>query len=103
AVPVVAAHEGEDSAAPGHLAGELQSGLDRVGPGGTGERDAVVETAGLQDLAGEGLQEGGRGRGVQVEPVGHPVLDDVVDQGGLDQVVVVPVVEGTGAGQEVEV
>src|SRR3546814_7660247 len=61
--------EGDDAVAPGHLAGQLQRGLDGVGAGRAGELKAIVEAARLQDDILESRDEGGLGLGIHVEAV----------------------------------
>src|SRR3546814_17897416 len=68
--------EGDDAVAPGHLAGQLQRGLDGVGAGRAGELKAIVEAARLQDDILESRDEGGqtarasrRGRACQDEEI----------------------------------
>jgi hypothetical protein len=63
----------------------------------------VVESARRQDVLLEDLQEVALGGGGQVEPVGQAVLLEVLDQGLLDALRVVPVVERPGSGEEVDV
>ncbi len=90
--------------AAGGLAGDLERGLDRVGAGRAGElHDVVVKAARRQDDVVHRLEELLLGGGVQVEAVGDAVLHDVVDERGLEDRVVVPVVERAGAGQEIEI
>src|SRR3546814_12116927 len=66
--------------APGHLAGQLQRGLDGVGAGRAGELKAIVEAARLQDDILESRDEGGLGLGIHVEAVRDAVAPDVVDR-----------------------
>ena len=65
--------------------------------------DSFPDPARRQDDVVHGLQEALLGDRVQVERVGDAVLHDVVDQGFLEDRIVVAVVEGAGAGEEVEV
>src|SRR3546814_4561400 len=69
-----------DLVAPGHLAGQLQRGLDGFGAGRAGELKAIVEAARLQDDILESRDEGGLGLGIHVEAVRDAVAPDVVDQ-----------------------
>ncbi len=101
---VEAVGEVDDVGAAGDLAGELERRFDRVGAGRAGElHDVIAEPARGQDDVVHRLQEALLGDGVEVEAVGDAVLADVVDEGFLEDGIVVPVVEGAGAGQEVEV
>src|SRR3546814_18367743 len=75
---VEAVCEGDDIRPPGHLARQLQRGLDRVGAGRTGELQAVVHPARLQDQLLEALDEGGLGLGVHFEAVSDPAAQELV-------------------------
>ena len=96
-------HEGDDVRPPGGLAGQFESGLDSVRPGRAGELDPVVEATRQQYARFELLEERGLGGGVQIESVGESVGQQVVDDGLLDAIVIVPVVECAGTGEEVDV
>src|SRR5699024_687081 len=56
-----------------------------------------------EDQLGEGLEEVALGDGVHVHRVGDPVPGQVLQEGLLEDRVVVPVVQGTGAREEVDV
>ncbi len=99
---VEAVGEAEDAAAPGHLAGELERGLDRVGAGRPGEGDAIVHPARGENHLGEAFQEPRLGRGCHVEAMGDAVVADVLDQLRLHVVRVVAVVQAAGTGEEVD-
>src|SRR5690606_18431208 len=95
--------EGDDVAAAGDLAGELEARLDSVGAGGPREHHLVIQLTGFQDPGLEELQEATLRGGGHVEPVGDPRAGDVLDEPLLEGGIVVPVVEGPSAGEEVEV
>ena len=100
---VEAVGEAHDGLAAGDLAGQLQRGLDGIGPAGAGEGDLVVQAAGPEDLLLEGLEELAAHVGEHVQAVHDPVLEVVVDDDLLQLGVVVAVVQGAGAGEEVDV
>src|SRR5690606_18808904 len=94
---------GQNIVAPGGLARELQRGLHRIGAGGAGELQAVVQTPRCQNVFLEDLEEFRLGAGVQIQAVGDAVLGDVVHQRALQGRVVVPVVERAGPCQKVQI
>jgi hypothetical protein len=87
---------------PVDLAGDLQRRLHRIGAGRPRELHPVVETARLQNVAVQHLQELRLGLGVQVERMRDAVHGDVVEKLLLQVRVVVPVVERARAGEKVE-
>src|SRR5699024_2622030 len=89
--------------ATGDLAGQLQRGLDGVVAGRAGELDLVVEAPRFEDDVLEGFQELAFGSAVRVQAVHDLVVGQVVDELALQLRVVVPVVEGAGPGEEVQV
>ena len=101
---VEAVGEADDVTATGDLAGQFKGCFDRVGTSRAAELDLVrAQAAGLQDHAVEGLQEALFGVGVHVQAVGDAVIFQVLDQRLFQDRVVVPVVQGAGTGQKVDV
>ena len=101
---VEAVGEVDDVGAAGHLAGDLERRLDRVGAGRAGElHHVVVETARRQQDVVHRLEEAFLGLGVQIETVGDRILLDVIDQRLFEDRVVVAEIQGAGAGEKVEV
>ena len=92
-----------DLGTPGRLARQLQRRLDGVGTGRAGELDLVVPAAWLEQVALDRFQELALGGGVQVEGVGHAVGRQIRDQRIAHARVVVAIVQGAGAGEEVQV
>lgn len=99
---MVAVGEGDHIRAPGDLAREFQRRLDGIGAGRSRELYPVIEPPRLKDMGDEGLEEGGLCHREEVETVGDPVARDVIDQRLLHVRVIVPVVQGGTAGQEID-
>ena len=101
--PVEAVGERDDVAPAGHLAGQLERGLDGVRPGRPGELHPVVQPRGSSTSPSKASRNAAFGAGEQVQAVRDAVALDVRDQRGGHVRIVVPVVERSGAGQEVDV
>ena len=101
--PVEAVGEVDDVGPAGHLAGDLQRRLDRVGAGRAGELDHVVEPARREDDVAQRFQERRLRLGVQIEAHGDAALGQIADQVGPHGRVVVAVVQRAGAGEKVEI
>ena len=95
--------EAQDVLAAGDLAGQLEGCLHGVGSCRAGEHDLVVQVPGLQDDPFESLQEAALGRGLHVHGVGDSVACHILHHGVAQLGVVVAVVQGAGAGEEVQV
>ena len=101
---VEAIGKADDIAAAGYLASQFQGCFNGVGAGRAAELDLVrAQATRLQDHAVEGLQEALFGVGVHVQAVGDAVIFQVLDQRLFQDRVVVPVVQGAGTGQKVDV
>ncbi len=101
---VEAVGETDDVAATGNLACQLERGFNRVGARRATElHNEIAHAARLEDHAVESFQEAFLGIGIHVQAVGHAVVLKVFDQRFLEHGVVVPVVEGAGAGKKVDV
>jgi hypothetical protein len=86
-----------------YLARQLQRRLDRVGAGRAGEHHLVVQAARSQHDVAEGGQELPFGHRAHVQRVHDAVIGEVVQQGLSEDGVVVAVVEGARAREEVDV
>jgi hypothetical protein len=95
--------EVDDRLAAGDLPGELERRLHRVGTRRARELHLVVEPARREHDLLERAQELRLGRGVHVQAVGDAVARQVVDQRFLQRRRIVPVVQRTGTGEEVQV
>src|SRR5690554_1082339 len=96
--------EADDVAAPGDLARQFQRRFHRVGTGRAGElHHMIAQPAWLQDHPMEGLEKALLGFGVHVQTMGQAIAVQILDQRLLDDRVVVPVVEGAGTGEEVDI
>ena len=100
---VEAAHEGEDIASARVLSRELDGSLDGVGAGGAAELDLIAQTAGLDDFFLKRLDELALGHGVHIERVDNAVGCEIVDHLLLDVRIVVAVVDGAGAAEEIDI
>ncbi|GAC1315952.1 MAG: hypothetical protein NVSMB12_12270 [Acidimicrobiales bacterium] len=100
---MVTAHEREHPGPTGRLARDFERSLDRVRTGRAGELHLVIEASRLQDALLECLEESGLGAGVEIQPLDQTVFGEVLQEGSLDAVVVVSVVESACPGQEVQV
>lgn len=85
------------------LPGQFQRRFDGGGSGRTGELDAIVESAGCEQVPVERLQQCPLGDGAHVERVHHAVVGQIVEQLALDVRVVVPVIDTPGTGEEVQI
>ncbi len=100
---VKAVRERDDVGAALDLARDLQRGLDRVGAGGTGELQGVAPVARLEQHAIHRLQETLLRAGGHVEAVDDAVRLHILQQLFLENRIVVAVVQGAGATEEVDV
>ncbi len=95
--------EADHRLAPGGLARQLERALHGVRPGRARELHLVAQAARPQDHAVELLEEVALRTRRHVETVRHAVRLDVLDQAALQARRVVPVVQCTGAAEEVEI
>ena len=95
--------EVDDRLAAGALTGQLERRLHRVRAGRAGEHQLVVQVARGEHQLLESLQEIALGGGLLIQRVSDAITLDVVDKRGLQRVIVVPVVEGTRTGEEIQV
>ncbi len=95
--------EGHHVFAAGDEPRQLQGAFHRVGAGGPRKQHLVGHPAGFEDHLVEPLQEGFLGLRRHVQPVGHPVACDILDQRILHVVGIVAVIQRAGAGEEIHV
>ncbi len=95
--------EGDHRGPAGRQASDLERGFHRVGSGGAGELQFVVESARLEDDVLERLEEALFRDRRHVERVRNGVVLDIGEQLLFHDRVVVPVAQGAGATEEVDV
>src|SRR5215469_8534414 len=95
--------EANDAAAPGHFAGQLQRRLNRVRTAWASELHAVIQSPRAQDDLVECGQEVPLGDGVHVQRVGDATTRNVVEQSLPQDRVIVAVVQGACASEEIQV
>src|SRR5690606_10146307 len=85
------------------LASQLQGGLDGIGAGRAGELQLVLPVARLQQHAIDRFKKILLGRGGHVQAVYYAVGLQVLDDLGLEDGIVVSVVQGARAAEEVDI
>ena len=100
---VEAAHEGPHIGAAGDFSCQLQARLHSVGARGATAHHPVVKSPGLEDFLLQGVQELPLCRGMQVQGVKHAVVLEIGNQLFLDIIIVVSVIQCTGAAEEIQI
>src|SRR3989338_6486234 len=98
-----AIREGDYVRATRDVACNLHRRFNCIGAGRAGELHHVIHVAWLEDQVIESLQKLFLCLGVEIETMCNAVALDVGQQSFLERVIVVPVVESSCTGQEVEI
>ena len=100
---VIAVGESDHGVPAGDPARDLERRFDGVGAGRSGELDLVVQASRHEDMALERVEEPALGHRVQIERVDNSALGQIVADRRDDLGRIVPIVEHSRAGQQVEI